>query len=464
MMKLSSPPINGSIVIRTYSVGLLAAGMAALLVVFQGPARAIADDRAAIAISPRTSAIDEALAVKIVGLKPHERVTVYARQNRFNLPLQSRAVYAATAVGQVNLPTDAPISGDYSGRDPMGLVWSMRLAGKSLHPDFNPGAEIKPFDVVFQVRREDGSSLVSVAHRYVVSSLVSRTEIRRDGLVATFFAPADKKRHPAVIVVMGSEGGLEEDRAAIVARHGFCTLALAYFGIKPLPRYVVRLPIETVGKAIALLKSMPAVDDRHIAIMGYSKGSEFALIAASYYPTLQAVVAYAPSSAVFQGLRPSGKTESSWTYRGAPLQFANGRVPMSTLRSLAQKARTHQLLGFTAWYAAKLAGASPAAFIRVENIHGPVLLVAGGADNLWPSEPMAHQIMTRLKQKRHNYADRMLAYPDAGHGIGPPYVPTSHIVGPFRLGGTSAANASANARSWVEVLHFLVQNLSNQPQ
>jgi hypothetical protein len=72
--------------------------------------------------------------------------------------------------------------------------------------------------------------------------------------------------------------------------------------------------------------------------------------------------------------------------------------------------------------------------------------------------------MERLAEKHHPYPDQHLAYPDAGHLIGPPYVPTTvrdikHNVtgGYFALGGTPKGSAFARADHWPKVLAFLDQ-------
>src|SRR6202011_4756293 len=54
-------------------------------------------------------------------------------------------------------------------------------------------------------------------------------------LVGAYFAPADGKRHPAIVVLGGSEGGLHPADARMFAQHGYAALALAYFGVDPLP-------------------------------------------------------------------------------------------------------------------------------------------------------------------------------------------------------------------------------------
>jgi dienelactone hydrolase len=403
------------------------------------------------------SAIDSPVNLSIIGLKPHAIVRVEADEHQFSFPMRASAVFAADAAGTVHVARQAPISGDYSGTDPMGLFWSMRPVDESQKFEFNPSDELKDFDVRFAVYEGTRRIATSTIHRYILSASVLHREIDRDGLVAAYFAPRDAKRHPGIIVLNGSQGGLERDTAAVLARHGYCTLALAYFGTGSLPKFLGNIPIETVERARKLLVSMPEVDKDRIAVVGFSKGAELALVAASHLPSLKAAIVYAPSSVVFAGLTPSNIRESSWTYQGEGLPFADGHVPQALDRGIDRAFADKRPVAFTPWYLAKLNGASPASRIAVEQIRGPVLLIAGGDDQLWPSSVMAKQVFARLRTYRHKYADKLLVYSSAGHAINYPFVPTRHTVtaGPLALGGSAGANARADADSWVHVLAFL---------
>jgi hypothetical protein len=53
--------------------------------------------------------------------------------------------------------------------------------------------------------------------------------------VATLFRPLPPGPRPTVIVLSGSLGGMLEGSAAVLASQGFAALALAYFGVNPLP-------------------------------------------------------------------------------------------------------------------------------------------------------------------------------------------------------------------------------------
>ena len=122
-------------------------------------------------------------------------------------------------------------------------------------------------------------------------------------MVGVLYGPSTPRPHPAVIVLGGVGGGLREGGAEALASEGFAALALAYFGVDPLPRELVEVPLEYFGKALGWLKSQPEVDADRMAVVGNSKGGELALLLGASYPEdVKAVVGYAPSAVVWQGI------------------------------------------------------------------------------------------------------------------------------------------------------------------
>ena len=99
-----------------------------------------------------------------------------------------------------------------------------------------------------------------------------------------------------------------------------------------------------------------------------------------------------------------------------------------------------------------------AAAIPVERINGPVLLISGQDDQLWPSTVLAEMTMARLKRRGHPFSDQHLAYESAGHQIGKAYLPVGSTLiagGRLATGGTPEGNARAQEDSWPKVLEFL---------
>jgi hypothetical protein len=180
-----------------------------------------------------------------------------------------------------------------------------------------------------------------------------------------------------------------------------------------------------------------------IVVLGGSKGAELALLAASRNASIRAVVALAPSSVVYQSITNGRIRSSSWTAGGQELAYA-GYVESDAFT------KSHRLVDL---YAPTLAAAPPEAAIPIERIHGPILLIAGKDDQLWPSAAMAQQIVDRAKRTR--FAPRVvdLTIANAGHHVANlPNRPTGDSV---RLGGTAAGLASAQLQSWRAIVGFL---------
>src|SRR5262249_20986346 len=104
-----------------------------------------------------------------------------------------------------------------------------------------------------------------------------------------------------------------------------------------------------------------------------------------------------------------------------------------------------------------------AAEFPVERIHGPVLLISGSDDQVWPAKILADTATARLHRKGHPFKVEHLCYEGAGHAIGPPHpyvvrTPT-HAMHPtlgvdFELGGSPELNARASNQSWNRVVEF----------
>jgi fermentation-respiration switch protein FrsA (DUF1100 family) len=107
------------------------------------------------------------------------------------------------------------------------------------------------------------------------------------------------------------------------------------------------------------------------------------------------------------------------------------------------------------------------AAIPVENMRGPLLLVYGGDDHLWPAAEMSEAILARLKRKNFAHLAEHLYYPDAGHMLRYPFLPTTprsssnkHLRGAkFSFGGTPEADAAAQEDAWRHAIAFLQKHL-----
>jgi dienelactone hydrolase len=272
-------------------------------------------------------------------------------------------------------------------------------------------------------------------------------EVRTDGLVAQYIRPATPGRHPTLLILGGSEGGSRGVRAlaAPFAAQGYAVLALSYFNTEGLPQNLDQIPLEYFATGLRWLAARAEVDADRIGVYGISKGGEAALLVGSRNPQIRAVGAGVPSNVAWQGIiRPSWDNRSSWSEGGRPLAFLSYDFSR----------------GFTsihALYEGALANLAQHrdAEIPVERINGPVLLISGRADRLWPSSAMSDAVVARLRAHNFRFPVQHLAFENAGHAVSSPPALGSSSLGPdSAVGGTEEGNASGRAESWRATLCF----------
>jgi dienelactone hydrolase len=407
------------------------------------------------AVSPRinvlprdTVILGDPVTVQVTGLPAGAHVTLRARiLDPAGTIWESWAEFGADKRGTVDVGRDAPVSGTYHGIDRLGLFWSMQELQGKISSRKAREAE-RAVSTVLLEAEVGGRVVAEKVHRRILRRKdVTVSEVRDDGLVGTLFHPDGTTPSPGVIVVGGPGGGIgwQEAMAELLSAHGYAALALAYFGMPGLPENLERIPLEYFTRAIDWMDRNELVKKKRLAVMGVSKGGELALLLASKFPAVGAVIAYVPSSVVFQGLAPGYPRASSWIYEERELPY----VPYLITDRYRASGELVDL------YRDSLMNriAAEAARIPVERIHGPILLLSGEDDSMWPSTQMATEIMERLDALKHPYNDQHFAYRDAGHFIAHyPYYPSR---GSTRRGGTEQGNARAQADSWLKVLGFL---------
>ena len=296
-----------------------------------------------------------------------------------------------------------------------------------------------------------------------------RRPVKEEGLVGTLFCPSAPGPHPAVIALGGGGGGLREGGVEALSSEGYAALTLAYFGVEGLPRELVEIPLEYFGRAIEWLKSQPEVDADRIAIVGNSKGGELALLLGATYPEdIRAIIGYASSGVVWQGITFDrevyyGGPRSPWALGGEAVPFARFARPLlaEMVRMVGFYLGRHPVVG-RVFYERALDNetAIAVAQIAVEKINGPVLLISGTDDQMWPSTRLSEMAIQRLMAHDHPFPYEHLRYEGAGHMITlPNSEPPPSWSSRYEVGGTQEANDFANADSWTKVLGFLGKHL-----
>jgi len=112
-------------------------------------------------------------------------------------------------------------------------------------------------------------------------------------------------------------------------------------------------------------------------------------------------------------------------------------------------------------------GVEAEAAIVVERINGPVLLLSGQGDQMWPSALMAARASDRLTAHQHPFPVEHHAYDGAGHLFRLPFLPETVTAARHRVsgvlsafGGTPRGNARAADDAWSRTRAFLDQHLT----
>jgi dienelactone hydrolase len=383
---------------------VLAIALAAVLALVSRGSR----DAASVRIEPPAALLDAPLRLEVDGVAAGTPVRLgLSATSADGLPWRGSETVRARADGSISIDGGSLLA--------------------SLHPDGAndaPKAALVPTDGVLELRLEarqgDRALGTARATRRMVRDGVATREltVAREGLAARFWTgPPDERRSTAVLAVGGSEGGYGNAwQAGLLASHGYPVLQLAYFGAPGVPQRLRSIPIEYVARALRWLHARPGVDD--VVVVGASRGGELALLVAATYPALvQGVAAYAPGYAVVPG---------SWTHDGRSVPPPSDPDPR----------------------------------IAVERIHGPVLLVAGGADQVWNSAYAVTAVRDRRRQHGAAPTTAVTAV-DAGHAvtIAVPYLPepTEAAFDGLTLvsGGTREADARARTAAWAQLLALL---------
>ncbi|WP_205475292.1 acyl-CoA thioester hydrolase/BAAT C-terminal domain-containing protein [Nocardioides sp. SYSU D00038] len=245
-----------------------------------------------------------------------------------------------------------------------------------------------------------------------------------------------------VLVLSGADGGLDEQRCAVLARAGATAASLRWFG-----RAVEGVALESFDDALTTLHERC---DR-LVVLGTARGAEAALLLGVRHPEVDAVVAISPTDVVWAALTSARPQRSAWTSGGDPLPFvphdddweptpAEVGPPVSFRGLYEQSLET---------YADRL----PAARIPVERIAGRVVLAAGGADAVWPSVDFADEIVQR--RETSGLETTLVTHPEAGHlAVLPgedPSAPSPRVA----AGGDPEADAALGALLWPHLADLL---------
>ena len=299
---------------------------------------------------------------------------------------------------------------------------------------------------------------------------VPARDVRRGDLTGTLFAGLGDGPHPGVLVVHGSGGGggYERRYARRLAHHGYAAFCVEYFDGPGRPDALDAIELSYFGRAVEWLADQPEVDGERLGVVGFSRGGEAAMLTGAHFDRVAVTVGYSASGYVFpaptwmDGVEEEGP---AWTLDGEPVPY----LPVDELVEAEQSGfedivENDDVDASTSAVANATDEQLRRATIPVERIDGPVLLVSGGEDAVWPSADLAGVAADRLDAHTHPWSHDHLVYPEAGHAIRTPYrlEPGADPTDRHRLGGTHGANARAAADAWRVVLAYLSRGLADR--
>jgi dienelactone hydrolase len=445
-------------------------------------------------IAPNPAFVDEDVRVCVRGLPASALISIQdTTEDDQGRRWSSLARFRADSAGETDASLHESLGGSHLGVAPMGLLWSMESAAASADGNSSFAKNNSLPDRVDFEALLDGRVIAraSLARNFLAPGTATRdlkipSEAEDFGAragagtdsgagqatVGRLFIPPGRGPHPVVIVLSGSGGGFDLDKAAVLSRHGFATLALAYFGVAPLPTWLHRIPLEYFEAALTWLSAQPEIDSARVGILGVSRGAELALLLGSTLPQIHAIVAYAPSSVAWAASgrdKSTGELIPCWTWRGKPVPFAPLPLRGFMWRSAFPVVALKRPVMFRDLFRSGLRNreAVERAAIPVENIRGPILLISGGDDHLWPAAEMSEAIIARLKRNGSAHAPEHLHFAHAGHMLRYPHLPVTardsrnkHLRGArFSFGGTPVADAEAQTQAWHRAIAFLHANL-----
>ena len=401
-----------------------------------------------ITVTPQTALVDESLNLEINQLDPLQEINLEAiTKDQHGVKWSSKQYFIADFEGNLKI------------FNPLSLIYSMEPHNNSV------GLFIPPFsslDIQLKAYNKKGSLICKKTfQRKLFNDDIDQQLINDGNIKAWLCMPKEIKSSVVVVSLSGSNGGYSGARARLLASKGIPSLALAYFGKKGLPKTLKEIPLEYFKKAFNFLKNNPSTASLPIVVIGESRGGELALILGSYFPKeVKGVVAYVPSNLVWGGI-PEHQN-SAWTYNNKPLpcilpsQKNAGKALSKKQQTKAISPLTIAIESINNTSEDNILKAS----IPIENFKGPLLLISGKDDQMWPSSSSCKQIYEKLTIKGYNV--NHLDYEGTGHNITFPGIPTTtktfwHPFAKswFILGGTPKDSYEASKDSWEKTLEFL---------
>ncbi|KAK9976107.1 hypothetical protein ABG768_021313 [Culter alburnus] len=403
--------------------------------------------------------VDEKFQILVTNLPPSQKVTLHSLlQSEDNDLWEAFGHYISDEHGTVTGIKDESLGGTYEGTEPMGLLWSMRPI-----PGSQQGLRLRKRDVlsptvvqisVYSGHLSQGFSqktplASSVTERWHVAPGVKRLNIREEEIQGTLFLPPGPGPYPGVLDLWGAGGGLVEYRSALLASHGFASMAVDYFSPKELQ--LQHIDISYFEKAYKVLKNHPAIEKDRLAVLGLSFGSIITLSIVAYSNVIKPQCCVCINGS---HLIPFDKNLFEL--------IEEMKKNVDKLRLNEENQVIHRDVILTT-------PPDPPVKVDIGRINCPLLLVTAADDQAFPAVESAEDIEIMMEKAGNRQLLEVLTYPESGHLIEPPYSPhfratninlqltKQKVVALW--GGQTKPHAYAQEDSWNNILAFLWKHL-----
>lgn len=249
----------------------------------------------------------------------------------------------------------------------------------------------------------------------------------KDGFYGVYWQ-CKKESDCAMIAVIGDDS---EDYLARTSVKWLHKLGLNVMTMSPAKKDYGHhnYPLERIEKAINWLK---ASGNKKIGIVGASTTGTLALTAASYFEDITLTIGLTPSDFIWQGFMQGKKDgckewpiegESLFSYRGEPLPYMPFCYKHPEYWHVIEQEtkRTGDMIN-----SKKLFDDSEIAHpitedetIKIENIHGTLLLIGAKDDVLWDTAKYIQRMKKRLQERPHKCKVESIIYEYGTHFVFP---------------------------------------------
>uniref|UniRef100_A0A3P8U0Y0 Acyl-CoA thioesterase 19 n=1 Tax=Amphiprion percula TaxID=161767 RepID=A0A3P8U0Y0_AMPPE len=400
-----------------------------------------------LSVHPSRGLMDEKFIVLVQKVLPGCQLTVHAlHQCEDGNSWEAFGHYTTDASGTVN---GTCFTGYQSGWD---ILWELTISSPFRLRKKNVQTPMEVTISVYQGHQTEGFvdqvPLASVlVERWYMAPGVRRIPITEEGLTATLFLPAGPGPFPGVLDLWGGGGQLVEYRAALLASHGFASLALDYLTCKITLETGKMVDNQYFETAYRVLQQHPQVLGSRIAMLALSLGTSITLRMAVNSQVIKVTTA----KTYFHIL-------SIWKVTVFLEIHVNGsKTRFSEKNEVIWR---DLLLPITT---------DPSFKVDMGRLQCPLMLVVGEDDQNWAAYDSAMDIKEMMERAGNSHLLTILSYPKTGHLIEPPYTPhfrasifrkaDTHEKIMVLWGGQTVEHSHAQEDAWKKMLVFLRENL-----